>query len=384
MSKNIQLTIADPCHENWDNMTQAEKGRFCASCQKQVVDFTNMSDSQLAAFFKKPVQSLSKDGSVCGRFFQDQLERDIEIPRKRIPWVKYFFQFALPAFLFSMKATAQGKVKARVISNTVSAPVCSEIMGDVELTKRRTFIGDTVFTPVQKQKKPLELRLGQISMIKQAIPDAGFIKGKIVDENNYPVSFASVIIKGTKTGTMADANGVFKLENLLEQKEFILQISSVGYEAKEIEISGETDLTKDIVIQLAGQVMGKVVVVGYSSTITRTMVAGAITSIKTEKIKLDTTAIKPPQETPPMIKVYPNPVMSGTNINVGCQKLKEGYYVVQLSNQSGQQVLNKQTWIDAEAQVLNIDIPTVAAGVYFLKLTNKETNKRFTAKVVVE
>src|SRR6476661_1854652 len=146
MSKKIQLTIADPCHENWDQMTQAEKGRFCASCQKQVIDFTGMSDSQLAAFFKKP-----SGGSVCGRFYQDQLERDIEIPKKRIPWVKYFFQFTLPAFLVSMKATAQGNVKVKPMSTTRSVLNCSQVTGLAGSVERIGLIGigDTTATPVQ-------------------------------------------------------------------------------------------------------------------------------------------------------------------------------------------------------------------------------------------
>jgi hypothetical protein len=67
------------------------------------MDFSGMSDAQLVAFFKKP-----STGSVCGRFVNDQLERDIAIPRKRIPWLKYFFQIALPAFLVSQKTVAQG------------------------------------------------------------------------------------------------------------------------------------------------------------------------------------------------------------------------------------------------------------------------------------
>ena len=106
MSKKIQLQIPDPCHENWAEMTSIERGRFCNSCQKKVVDFTNMSDREIAIFFNKP-----STGSVCGRFMQDQLDRDIEIPRKRIPWVKYFFQLALPAFLASCGVRTQGKIR---------------------------------------------------------------------------------------------------------------------------------------------------------------------------------------------------------------------------------------------------------------------------------
>jgi len=101
--KKINLSIPKPCHEDWAQMTQVEKGKFCDSCQKVVVDFTKMSDRELAVLFKK------SSGSVCGRFQQEQLNHDINIPRKRIPWVKYFFQFTLPAFLISLKTYGDGE-----------------------------------------------------------------------------------------------------------------------------------------------------------------------------------------------------------------------------------------------------------------------------------
>src|SRR4029079_10390615 len=125
MAKKLQLQVPTPCHENWENMTATERGRFCASCQKQVIDFSNTSDREVAMFFKKP-----STGSVCGRFMEDQLNRDIEIPKKRIPWLKYFFQIAIPAFLASCDNRMQGKVKVLgvpVIPKTTKEKVPKEV-----------------------------------------------------------------------------------------------------------------------------------------------------------------------------------------------------------------------------------------------------------------
>ena len=49
MSKAIQLSVSEPCHENWDKMSPVNQGRFCGSCQKQVVDFSVMSDPSMAS-----------------------------------------------------------------------------------------------------------------------------------------------------------------------------------------------------------------------------------------------------------------------------------------------------------------------------------------------
>jgi hypothetical protein len=96
-------------------MTAADKGRFCASCRKEVIDFTSMGESELIAFFKKP------KGSVCGRFRNDQLEKDIYIRPKRVPWVKYFFQIALPVFLLSCKQRTLGVVKQETTQDAPSS-----------------------------------------------------------------------------------------------------------------------------------------------------------------------------------------------------------------------------------------------------------------------
>ena len=40
MENNIR--IENPCHENWNLMSRNQKGRFCDSCNKTVIDFSKM------------------------------------------------------------------------------------------------------------------------------------------------------------------------------------------------------------------------------------------------------------------------------------------------------------------------------------------------------
>lgn len=62
------IQIKEPCHENWNKMTQSEKGRFCQSCQKEVVDFTNSSRDDILTHL-----STASD-STCGRVYAHQLD----------------------------------------------------------------------------------------------------------------------------------------------------------------------------------------------------------------------------------------------------------------------------------------------------------------------
>src|SRR6188768_2078074 len=68
MQKKIQLTIAKPCHEQWNSFTTIEQGAFCASCQKVVIDFTNWNEEQLKTYFQK------SSTHTCGRFKEHQLK----------------------------------------------------------------------------------------------------------------------------------------------------------------------------------------------------------------------------------------------------------------------------------------------------------------------
>ncbi|MER3327930.1 MAG: hypothetical protein RIF34_00010 [Candidatus Kapaibacterium sp.] len=61
------LTLNKPCDEKWENMTPNERGSFCASCSKNVIDFTQMSQQEISEIMKK------SDGNICARVTSTQL-----------------------------------------------------------------------------------------------------------------------------------------------------------------------------------------------------------------------------------------------------------------------------------------------------------------------
>lgn len=66
------------------------------------------------------------------------------------------------------------------------------------------------------------------------------ISGKVIDNNNEPVTGATISIEGTNKGTITDFEGNFILE--VEQEfPFYIKISSVGYEAKRVNVSNNNE-----------------------------------------------------------------------------------------------------------------------------------------------
>ena len=115
--KYLAIKITEPCHENWENMQAAEKGRFCDSCQKTVIDFTKMSDAELIGFFEQLSQKSEAEGakpSICGRINQAQSGRLFALPNVEIShyqpsqWRKWAAMIALSTSLLgsaSVQAT---------------------------------------------------------------------------------------------------------------------------------------------------------------------------------------------------------------------------------------------------------------------------------------
>ena len=58
------------CSRTWESMAPIEGGRFCDSCAKPVIDFTNWRKEEIQAWFKeKP--------DTCGQFLPHQVDRTL-------------------------------------------------------------------------------------------------------------------------------------------------------------------------------------------------------------------------------------------------------------------------------------------------------------------
>lgn len=67
MAFQIENTFS--CHEDWGKMSPSEKGRFCNTCQKEVIDFTVLSKSEIVEVFKQ-----NNFQTLCARAEKSQLE----------------------------------------------------------------------------------------------------------------------------------------------------------------------------------------------------------------------------------------------------------------------------------------------------------------------
>jgi len=108
------------------------------------------------------------------------------------------------------------------------------------------------------------------------------ITGKITSsEDNGGIPGASVVIKGTTLGTIADADGKFRLQVPRSAKTLI--VSFVGMNTVDVELT--TASNYPIVLQPSVVSVDEVVVVGYGTT-TKQSFVGSAKTIKTEDIQV--------------------------------------------------------------------------------------------------
>lgn len=223
MKKSIKITIPEPCHEDWATMTPTQKGRHCAVCEKEVIDFTKHTNEQL-------YKTVVSGGSLCGRFSKKQLDHTISLSRKEgRSWASYAASLLIPAaILATQEIKAQG-----------------EVYTTEQTDGNYTSLGISSLSRKQNKQDTLQKQTTHI------------IKG-MVSEELEPLAGISISIKGTKKGTHTHLDGTYELEVAVGD---ILVFEYVDYKTVEIIISKETKAILNITMEpynVKGIMMGKI------------------------------------------------------------------------------------------------------------------------------
>lgn len=214
MINKLQLTIPEPCHEKWSEMTLEERGRFCAMCQKTVYDFTQSSDREI-------INAYNQNKKLCGRFLTSQLDRDLILPKERKSyWLATVFFGTIS--LFNIKGIAQGKPK----------------------------IEQQSFNSKRENSNNLET-INNEELFE--------IEGIVLD-NYGPLPGANISLKNTSKGTIADFNGQFKIKVKVGD---IIIISFMGMNEKQIKVKKKIKKFYKIKIKLKETVLGGLGIIEY-------------------------------------------------------------------------------------------------------------------------
>ncbi len=182
MTHKINISIPQPCHENWEAMTAVDKGKFCASCQKKVHDFTKASDREIVTAFQQ-------NENICGRFLNSQLDRDLVKPKEKSSiWLASTSAIISFIGIGTHEAIAQGQ------------PI------KTEQTDKKV-LGD----------KAIDIKKEEIE-----------VTGIVLDENGIPFPGVSIVVKGTTISTQTDIQGKFTIK---AKKEDYLTFYFIGYQS---------------------------------------------------------------------------------------------------------------------------------------------------------
>lgn len=262
MKNILQLSVSQPCHENWDNFTPTATGGFCGSCQKNVRDFTQMSDTELIAFFRNAASKKSE--SMCGHFRNTQIQTKFDVNQWFPKWVieenQLFYEVPIEKLSNqNVRITLPRFSNKQFIRNSIAAMLILSFS-------------------VNAQKK--------------------IITGKITDANDGSgLPGVSIQIVGTQKGTISNTDGEYKIEIEKNQK---LRFGFIGYETQEIKVEDSPNIN----LKMEETVLGEVVVTSYANTKGKVSLGGYISVISSNICNIEATQEKLPQ--PKKLSIYPN------------------------------------------------------------------------------
>jgi len=264
-NKTLQMQIASPCSQDWAGMKPQGAGRHCAQCDRVVMDFYDLTDSELLRLFQK------HEGKLCGRFREDQLNR--EIP-----------------FLASPPQNSHKAMGALLSGLLLAGGITAQTKPDYYKTEIvRPFVSTPLF----------------------------ILEGMVTDHEGNPLEYASVLVQKTGgIGTVTALDGFFSIELPANFTSAEVTISYVGYEPQTIRFDLPADIVRaeniKVVLKPARHQLTEVVVKELRNR-TLCQITGGATSVIREKSNI---VIPKKKVESPIINVYPNPFVNHCQVDM--------------------------------------------------------------------
>jgi len=155
--------------------------------------------------------------------------------------------------------------------------VLQSLLGNKNLTW--VYNEDAIAIRVKEKSPDEKKRIDRIEDDSITNPLPQTVTGKVTDANGNAIPGATVMVKGTREGATADAEGKFTLHNVKNRS--VLVISSIGYEARELTVKGKSILAQ---LNMDVQALDETVVIAYGTTSQR-LSTGNIATVKAEEIE---------------------------------------------------------------------------------------------------
>ncbi len=366
MKPKLYVHIPQPCHEDWTKMTPVDKGKFCGSCSKQVVDFSNMTDHEVLSYFSKST------GKVCGRFAVDQLQRPLQplaIEKKKAWWIAML----MPLLLLFGKVNAQKKNPRMTGTSVITKNPQPEIMGKVMLPK----ITPVVDTAPAITKR--EILVGDVAVMKRS---GNFIKGQIINTEGKPVEWATIENITDNISGAADSAGNFSIIERTLSDSISIRVSAIGYEVKEIKVNSEDAQSIIITLQQKEAPLSDIIINSYSNRYLKGTAGGISICRHVTKIQIINTAIRKTFHSA-AFKIYPNPVQRGTKMTVDVKQ--PGDYSIQIFDNTSKLLQVQDFTASKSATSTSVIIPSgFSAGIYYIRLVDNKTKKQYTDKFIIQ
>lgn len=223
-NKHIQaIKLGFTCSQKWEDMEPVSGGRYCQGCQKEVLDFTHLSNQEILDYFEQKSKV-----KTCGHFSEEQLKqlnKSLQPPRTSL-------QPSLSTLVLGTLLTAS----SCQTSKTINHSNCKDHKSHYEIVHK--------------------------SIDKKDTTNAEIV-GTVVSEDNEPLPDVFIQIGETNIGAVSDLDGEFKLVVPIDLRQAkVLTTNYVGFERLQINLDEVTD--KKIKITLVDDpnlLTGEVVVV---------------------------------------------------------------------------------------------------------------------------